>query len=106
MAEGSASSTIEAIGPGFPPVSIPTIFVEGVTNLAPNINVTKFYLYRTDPDLTGKAAYKNQPVAQIVIPTLAFVTMALFFERGLQFMIDQGHVTKEFVQSVRDNEGK
>src|SRR5262245_46697378 len=69
---------------GFPPATLPTVFADGVVNVAPSASVIRFYLYRADPEQTGKGEYQNQAVVQIVMPVLGFVQMATFFEKAVK----------------------
>lgn len=87
---------------GIPPASIPTVFADGVANLAPTSEIMKFYLYRSDPDILAKPEYQNQVVAQIIMPLSAFVEVALFFERALQSLVSRGLVSNEMLASIKE----
>jgi hypothetical protein len=111
------SGTPPAPGPGYPtipiivleathpPPSLPTIFADGFANLTPGQQVMKFYLYRTDPDQTGTSSYKNQVVAQVVMPTTAFAQAATFFERAIKTFCAQGFISRDAVNAFRATEG-
>ena len=45
-----------------PPPTIPTIFADGVPNIAPSRMNVKCYLYRTEPHPTGAGPALNQVV--------------------------------------------
>jgi hypothetical protein len=92
---------IEHFLEAFPPATIPTVFADGVVNLAYNPRVTKFYLFRTDPSLKSESDYLNQPFAQIVMPLDAFVQAAAFFNQGVERMVAIGLITKEQVEALR-----
>ena len=72
---------IKAVKEGFPQATLPTFFADGILNAAPSANVVRFYLYRSDPDQTGKGEYQNQAIAQVVMPTFGFVHAAIFLRR-------------------------
>ncbi len=101
MAETPKNETI-LVEEGFPPLTVPAIFCDGVANLAPSKNVVKFYLFRSDPDQAGKPQYKNQILAQIIMPTTAFIYTALFFERGLNQFVAQGAISPDTVKKIKD----
>jgi hypothetical protein len=44
----------------YPPWFLPTIYADGIANLAPSNQVVKFYLYRTDPHVMAKPEQQNQ----------------------------------------------
>ena len=91
---------------GFPPPTIPTIFADGVLNVAPSPNVVKFYLFRSDPDAGGGSKYKNQVVMQVVMPMHGFVHTALFFERSLKHFLANGTIPQAVVDGLRKLEGQ
>jgi len=57
----------------------------------------RFYLYRTDSDSSGKDKYKNQVVAQVVMPVEGFVGSVVFLERVLHNWVKNGTIKKELV---------
>jgi hypothetical protein len=61
----------------------------------------RFYLFRSDPDQVGKPKFKNQILAQIIMPVPAFIHTALFFERGLKQFIEQGTISPDLVDQIR-----
>ena len=94
------NQTVAASGPhleqasGFPHESIPTVFADGIANIAPSAQVVKFYLFRTDPDVGGAQSYRNQTVAQVVMSMDGFAASAVFLYNSLQNLIDQGLLDK------------
>jgi hypothetical protein len=94
-----------AVQEGFPQATLPTIFADGIVNVAPSANVLKFYLYRSDPEQAGKGEYKNQVVAQVVMPMLGFLHAALFFEKAVKQFTAQGVLPADLVESIRKSEG-
>lgn len=100
MAEAPKTETI-LVEEGFPAPTIPTIFCDGILNLAPIAQAMRFYLFRSDPDQVGKPKFKNQILAQIIMPVPAFIHTALFFERGLQQFIEQGTISPDMVDQIK-----
>jgi hypothetical protein len=70
----------------FPPPQLPTVFADGVTNLATSLSVAKFYLARNDPSLTGDGQNRLQVFAQIIMPISGFLQAFAFFERTIDNM--------------------
>jgi hypothetical protein len=85
---------------GHPSMDVPTLFCDGIVNLAPSAQVARFYLFRTDPDTAGQQSSQNQVIAQIVMPLEAFVVTSVFFSRALQQMIASGLVAQEHVNEL------
>ena len=100
MAEEPKSETI-LVEEGFPASTIPTIFCDGIVNLAPIANAMRLYLFRSDPDQVGKPKFKNQILAQIIMPVPAFIHTALFFERGLKQFVEQGTIPPDMVEQIK-----
>jgi hypothetical protein len=86
---------------GFPPLTIPTIFCDGIANLAPSAQVMKFYLFRSDPEQTGKPRYKNQILGQVVMPISAFIVAAVFFEKSLKQIVEKGTISQDMVDKIK-----
>ena len=85
----------------FPPPALPTVYADGVLNLANSPHTVKFYLYRLDPSMTGTAGQQVQPFAQIVMPLNGFVGATLFFQKMLDALVRDGTVSKEFLEDMR-----
>ena len=96
---------IKTVQEGFPQATLPTFFADGILNAAPSANVVRFYLYRSDPDQTGKGEYQNQVIAQVVMPTLGFLHAAVFFEKAVKFFVAQGSLPADLVETLRKGEG-
>jgi hypothetical protein len=88
---------------GFPLPTVPTIFCDGVANVAPSPHVVKFYLYRQDPDQTGKPKYKNQILAQIIMSVPAFINTGLFFEKALKQFVEQGTIPQQTIDNIKES---
>jgi hypothetical protein len=86
----------------FPPPTIPTVYVDGVRNLAHTLYTAKFYLYRDDPILdANRADHLSQPVAQVVMPMPSFVAMALFFSDALDRLVREGRVNQSDIDAFK-----
>lgn len=88
-----------------PPWSVPTVFADGITNLAPAHGTVRFYLYRSDPETTGGVIYKNQVFAQIIMPSAGFAVTAAFIERALKHFAAEGSMPLETINAARAVEG-
>jgi hypothetical protein len=85
----------------YPSTLLPTIFADGVANLAQGPHIMKFYLFRQEPSATGAGPYRNQVVTQIVMPVEGFVAMTAFFEKAIQNFIENGQIQREVWESAR-----
>jgi hypothetical protein len=101
----SVPITTIPVAAGVPPPTVPTVFADGIANIAPSGHVVKFYLFRSDPDAAGQPQYKNQVVAQIAMSTIGFLHMAAFFERAVKHYTESGTFSREMVQAMRKMEG-
>jgi hypothetical protein len=101
----SARPAVHKVEEGFPPATLPTIFADGIVNAAPSVNAMKFYLYRSDPEQSGKAEYQNQVVAQVVMPLAGFVASYVFLEKAVKKFISDGTISQELVTTFRQSEG-
>jgi hypothetical protein len=70
----------------FPPAQLPTVFADGVINLATTSSIAKFYLARNDPSFTGDNRNRMQIFAQVVMPLSGFLQAFAFFERTIDNM--------------------
>jgi hypothetical protein len=61
----------------------------------------RFYLFRSDPDQVGKPKFKNQILTQIIMPVPAFIHTALFFERSLKQFVEQGTISPDMVEQIK-----
>lgn len=101
----TAPVTIIPLTEGFPSSALPTVFADGIANVAPANGVIRFYLYRSDPDQVGGPAYKNQAIAQVVMPVSGFLQAAAFFEKSVDFFVSQGTIAHDAVIFARKSEG-
>jgi hypothetical protein len=62
----------------FPSPGVPTIFADGIKNLANTSQMAKFYLFRFDPSFTDSGKAQVRPCAQIVMSIDALAN-TLFF---------------------------
>jgi len=102
MAEAPKVELI-SIEEGFPHSTVPTIFCDGIANLAPSPHVVKFYLFRQDPDQTGKPKYKNQILAQIVMTVPGFIYTVLLGEQALKQFVEQGTIPQETIDNIKSS---
>lgn len=86
----------------FPGQFFPTVFADTVLNLSNNPSVVKFYLARIDPSFTDTSNFRQEPVAQVVMPIEAFATTAVFFENALKRLVELGAISNEKVQAIRN----
>ena len=85
----------------YPPPFLPAVFIDGVTSVTWVSSVAKFYLSRFEPHLRASGPSREQPIVQVIMPVLGFVHAALFFERVLKRMIDDGTLTQAQVDELR-----
>jgi hypothetical protein len=81
---------------GLPDHNIPTIFADGVANIANSRSVVKMVLYRTDPVLGEEKSFQNVAVGQLVLTMDSFAGMVALFEAAIgsykrQGIIDEDH---------------
>ena len=86
----------------FPPPNFPTVYADGVMNVAHGSQVVKFYLSRFDPSFNvSNSASQNTPIAQVIMPLYSFIDTAVFFEQALNAMVAEGLITQEYVDALR-----
>ncbi len=73
---------------------LPTIYADGVGNLARGPGVVKFYLVRFDPNLAGNSGNLQTVAGQVVMSQPGFVATALFFQKQLTEMVDRGEIDR------------
>jgi len=100
MALGDPSK-IHLPGEGYPPATLPTTFSDGVFNIVPGPQVTKFYLQRLASSLTGTNDFLPQPILQVIMPTQAFLQMSIFFEDAIKDMQEKNLISKEVMDHLR-----
>jgi hypothetical protein len=94
MVERPAIETLP-IQEAYPSPTIPTIYADVVPNLAPGTQTVKFYLARAEPSASGEGPYRNQIVAQVVMPNVGFLNMAAFIQYAIPKFIEGGSISKE-----------
>lgn len=85
----------------FPEVSCPTVFADGVLNLACGPGITKHYLYRLEPSFQGDNQFETQPIAQVVMPIEGFVAAAFYFNVQIGRLIASNLITQERVDEIK-----
>lgn len=86
----------------FPTPATPTIFADGVSSYAPGAGVTKFFLYRLDPNMYARGGVKANPIAQVVMPVHGFAQTAALFQHGVRQLITAGLLSQsDFDQMIR-----
>ncbi|SRR6266496_1089086 len=80
---------------------IPVIFSDGVKSQAFGSGISKFYLLRFDPDPEVQTPARETIIAQITMPSDAFVKMVAFFEHRLKIMVAEKAVTQESIDAAR-----
>lgn len=86
---------------GFPAPWLPVVFGDVIANLAVNDQIAKFYILRTNPDISGKNEYENQPAAQVVMPLGAFIGSLLFLNRMIDRFVENGIISKEYLDNLK-----
>lgn len=89
----------------FPPATIPTVYADGVTSLAPSPYVIKFYLARLEPHLRAEDKTLTQPFVQVVMSTIGFLQTAIFFENAIKNMQAQGLISAQQLEEARTTAG-
>ena len=72
---------------GVPPPDTPVVFADGVTNLAYNKYIVKFYLYRTDLDVNAASIFENRVISQMVMPIESFVATIAFLNNSIATLV-------------------
>src|SRR5580704_11518230 len=88
--------------PEYPAPSFPTVFADGVSNIAYGPVIVKFFLTRLEPSITViNAPVKPQPFAQVVMPLDGFLSTFVFFENLVENLVRQGTVSQEKLNNLR-----
>jgi hypothetical protein len=89
----------------FPSFNFPSVFADGVLSHVNSLGMSKFYLYRTDPNMFGRGGAITTPTVQINMPTHGLVQSVAFLHQRVQFLIRRGDVTQsDWDQALKDNE--
>jgi hypothetical protein len=81
---------------------IPVVFSDGVMSHSYIEGVSKFYLYRTDTAANVLEGTKNIPVVQVIMSAQGFAGMLHFFQHRLKLMIDDGAISQETVDRIKE----
>ena len=84
-----------------PPSQFPTVFADGVMNLANSDQIVKFYLYRLDPSFSNEGKSLPQAFAQVVMSMDGFGQTVTFFQDALGHLVEQGHISEEYLLELR-----
>ena len=80
---------------------IPTIFCDGILNLANNKNIVKFYLARLDPSLQIDEQANTVIVGQVIMPMDAFIETFTFMEYWVSKIMRDGIISADQIDSSR-----
>jgi len=80
---------------------LPTIFTDGIANIARGPGIVRMYLIRYDPAMVENVTAAPVVIGQLVMPTNGFAAMALFFKEQLDDMIAKREVTPEAIEQLR-----
>src|SRR5580704_11393238 len=83
------------------PSDLPTIFADGIMNLANSAQIVKCYLFRVDPGMKDVTKAYQKPCAQIVMPLDALVTTFVFLEGAIEKLRGQGFVSDQALETAR-----
>jgi hypothetical protein len=85
----------------FPGKVIPTVFADGIFNLANSAHVVKFYMFRLDPSMTNQQVAQVIPCLQIVLPLDGFINAFAFLEAAVEKLRRQGVITEGVLNVAR-----
>ena len=85
----------------YPGTTIPTIFADGIVNLANSAHIVKFYLFRFDPNVKDVSKAQAIPCAQAVFPIDGFVNAFAFLESAVEKLRVQGIITDQILAAAR-----
>jgi hypothetical protein len=89
------TSVVVTHATGIPPADVHTVYADGIANIAPGDHVIRFYLFRTDPDISGAPSYQNRAVTQVIMPLDSFIVTAAFMNKSLDTLVEQGIISRE-----------
>ena len=102
-----ADDTVTQNPPGdYPSHNFPTVFADGVTNIANGPAVVKFFLSRSEPSFTSTGQSRMQAFAQVVMPMDGFVATFSFFEAAIKRYLSQGIISEERLNQFREANAK
>lgn len=85
------------------PDSIPTLFSDGILNLANSSSIVKFYLGRLDPQSDG--THRTVACGQVVMPLEGFVNSIAFVERMVAKLVSEGIISQAALDVARQGIG-
>jgi hypothetical protein len=100
MAEFKKQATIPP-SEEFPSSELPTIFADGIRNLANTSQMAKFYLFRFDPSFTDANKAQARPCAQIVMSIDALANTFVFLENAVKQLQAQGVISEQALETAR-----
>lgn len=80
---------------------VPTIFADGIINLANSAHVAKFYLYRLDPSVKDVDKAQAKACAQIVLPLDGLANTFAFLEAIIEKLQKQGLISEKQLAQAR-----
>jgi hypothetical protein len=88
--------------PTYPAFNFPTVFSDGVSNMAWSGQFVKFFLSRMEPSVNVVGAPAQQrAIAQVVMPMDGFLATFVFFEYIISSLIRDGVITEEHLNNLR-----
>jgi hypothetical protein len=99
--EDATATAPNATSPTFSRSPIPTLFADGIANVARGAGTIRTYLVRFDPSLEGPADARQVVVAQLIMSLPGFASMALLFEAQLKDMIEKKEMPPELLDQLR-----
>ena len=79
----------------YPGMTIPTIFADGIMNLANSAHIVKFYMFRLDPSVSDVGQARAIPCAQVVLPLDGFINTFAFMQNAVDSLLKQGIITQQ-----------
>jgi hypothetical protein len=85
----------------FPSSTFPTVFADGVASFSAGAGVVKIYFHRADPNMFGRGGVLSNATFQVVMPTLGFAQMAVFFQRRLEILIGNKVFSEDDIEKMK-----
>jgi hypothetical protein len=85
----------------FPGTKIPTVFADGIVNVANSRYIVKFYFFRLDPGTKDVSKAQVVPCAQVVLPLDGFINTFAFLESAVEKLRAQGIITDQALAAAR-----
>lgn len=80
---------------------VPTLYADGIANVATGPGTVRTYLIRFDPSLMEHTDASPTVTAQLIMPTNGFLMIATFFEAQIKSMLASGQITQQTLDEVR-----